>query len=106
MANDTIYVANLKASDKFGNSILQGAICIDDLQEILQREDVQSLTYEYEGKTYLNIQVVERKKPDNFGKTHYVKIDDFVPDSSKSKDASTKTGDSKKTAKASKDKAK
>ena len=79
---ETIYVANLKASKQFGNKMLKGALCIDDLLAALEREDVQALIFEYEGKKFLNIDVVERKKA-NFGKTHYIKINDFVPDSSK-----------------------
>jgi len=81
MADNTIYLANLKASEKFGNKQLRGAICIDDLLALLEQEAIKTLIYEYEGKNYLNIDVVERKKPNDFGKTHYIKVNDFVPDS-------------------------
>ena len=68
---------NLKSSEKFGNSIVSGAICLD----VLEDEHVQSFAYTYEGKRYLNIKVVERKSPSQFGKTHYLEIDQFVPNS-------------------------
>lgn len=87
MAKETIYLANLKASEQFGDNLLKGAICIDDVMEILESEQVQNLTYEYEGKTFVNIEVVKRKKANDFKKTHYIKISDFKPDSSKQKTA-------------------
>lgn len=85
MAKDTIYLANLKASEKFGNKLIKGALCIDDLLEILEDKKIQDLTYEYEGKKFLNIEVIERKEPNNFGKTHFMKVSEFKPDSSKQK---------------------
>ncbi len=70
---------NFKASEKFGNSLVEGAICVD----ILLDENVKKLTYEYEGKTYLNIKVVQRKEATQFGKTHYIEVDTFVPNHKK-----------------------
>lgn len=34
------------------------------------------------GKCYLNINVSERRNPDNYGNTHSVTLDEFVPDKS------------------------
>ncbi|WP_024772325.1 hypothetical protein [Aquimarina macrocephali] len=91
MANSktNLYIANLKPAneEKFGFSILKGAICMEDLKELLESEEVQNLKYEYEGSHFFNIKVIERKNPDKFGRSHFVAIDDFVPDSSKRKDA-------------------
>ncbi len=91
MANSktNLYIANLKPAneEQFGFSILKGAICMEDLKELLESEEVQNLKYEYEGSYFFNIKVIERKNPDNFGRSHFVAIDDFVPDSSKRKDA-------------------
>jgi hypothetical protein len=67
---------NLKASAKFGNALVEGAICLD----ILKDERVAKLTYEYEGKTYLNVKVVQRKETSEFGATHYIEVDQFVPE--------------------------
>ena len=68
---------NLKASEKFGNSIISGAICLD----VLSDKNVEKFIYDYDGKRYLNIKVVERKEPSQFGKTHYIEIDQFIPNS-------------------------
>ncbi|HNP94264.1 MAG TPA: hypothetical protein PKJ63_01500 [Cyclobacteriaceae bacterium] len=70
---------NLKASKKFGNKIIEGAICLDTLQA----EEVQKLTYEYEGKTYLNVKVVQYKEKSKFDATHYIEVDQFVPENKK-----------------------
>jgi len=66
---------NLKASAKFGDNLIEGAICLD----VLENPDVRRLAYEYNGKYYLNVKVVKRKEPNSFGKTHYLEIDKFVP---------------------------
>lgn len=76
-AKKIILGKNLKASEKFGNSLVEGAICLD----ILNDENVQKFIYEYEGKKYLNIKVVMRREPSQFGKTHYIEVDQFVPKS-------------------------
>lgn len=80
-AKKIILGKNLKASEKFGNSLVEGAICLD----IINDENVQNFIYEYEGKKYLNIKVVERKEPSKYGKTHYIEVDQFVPQSKDSK---------------------
>jgi hypothetical protein len=67
---------NLKASAKFGPSLIEGAINLD----ILQDARVKELVYEYEGKSYLNVKVVTRKSASEFGATHYIEIDQFVPE--------------------------
>jgi len=80
MKNSKIIIGkNLKASEKFGNALVEGALCLD----ILDTENVKKLTYKYDGKKYLNIKVVERKEPSQFGKTHYIEVDQFVPKSNK-----------------------
>ena len=71
---------NLQASDKFGDSLLTGAICLD----VLDQENVQELIYEFEGKRYLKIKVVKRRQATAYKKTHYIEVDPFVPDSAKS----------------------
>ncbi len=80
-AKKIILGKNLKASEKFGNSLVEGAICLD----ILNDKNLQKFVYEYEGKKYLNIKVVERKEPSKYGKTHYIEVDQFVPQSKDSK---------------------
>ena len=70
-----IIANNLKASERFGDSLVEGAICLTDLEN----EEVQKFSFEYEGKTYLKIKVVKRQNPTQFGKTHYLEVDTFVP---------------------------
>ena len=71
---------NLQASEKFGDSLLTGAICLD----VLDQENVQDLIFEFEGKQYLKIKVVKRKQATAYQKTHYIEVDQYVPDSAKS----------------------
>ncbi len=94
MENSTkiIIANNLKASERFGDSLVEGAICLTDLEN----KEIQKLSFEYEGKTYLKIKVVKRQAPTKFGKTHYLEIDQFVPQ--KQTDSTPKKA-AKKTAK-------
>lgn len=66
---------NLKSFGKEKKS-LKGAICLD----VLEQEDVKKLIYEYEGKKYLNVNVFERKEASQYGSTHFIVIDTFVPE--------------------------
>lgn len=66
---------NMEASKKFGDNLVEGAICL----EVLEDPIVKRLIYEYNGKKYLNIKVVKRKEVTNYGKTHYLEVDMFVP---------------------------
>lgn len=91
-----LYLANLKPHEQFGDGILKGALCLDDVLELLQSDQVNELTYEYEGKMYLNIQVVKRKEA-KFEKTHYVEIPTFVPQKSKPENDNTPKTATKKT---------
>lgn len=68
---------NLQASKNFGDNLVEGAICLD----ILDDEKVKALVYEYEGKRYLNVKVVKRKEATKFDATHYIEVDQFVPQS-------------------------
>lgn len=73
---------NLQESAKFGSNLIEGAICLD----ILEDEKVKQLIYEYQGKHYLNIKVVKRKEANNYGKTHYLELDQFVPTAKSNKE--------------------
>ena len=72
---ERIILGNLKDSLKFPGNIVSGAICLD----VLSDKRIQSLSYEYQGKKYLNVKVVRRKKVTEYGKTHYIEVDMFVP---------------------------
>ena len=70
-----ILAKNLRASSKFPENLVEGAINL----EVLADPKVKSLVYEYEGKHYLNIKVIKRKEPTEFGATHFLEVDQFVP---------------------------
>lgn len=72
---ERIILGNLKNSDKFPDNLISGAICLD----ILEDKRIKLLSYEYQGKKYLNVKVVRRKKATEYGKTHYIEVDMFVP---------------------------
>ena len=80
---ETIYLANLKESEEFGNDLLKGAICIDDFLAAIKKKAVKDAIYIYEGKRYINIDVVKRKTP-KFGKSHFAKLNLHVPGANKS----------------------
>lgn len=66
---------NLQQSSKFSENLIEGAICLN----ILEDERVKKLIYEYDGKKYLNVKVVKRKSANNYGKTHFIEVNQFVP---------------------------
>ena len=88
-----IYLANLKASEKFNDDLLEGALCVTDLEAILEQWAYQPKNSE---KRYINIKVVKRQKPSDYDKTHYIEVDQFIPDPSKrSTDSSEEDAGSK-----------
>ncbi|TSE04397.1 MULTISPECIES: hypothetical protein [Aquimarina] len=83
MSKEKIFLSSLTASEKFGNSILNGSIVVDELIELLNSEKVQKYVYEYKGKQRLNIQVIEWRKEDKHGRSHSLEVNTFIPDSRK-----------------------
>ena len=81
-----IVFGNLKASEKFGDNIVSGALCLEALKD----RRVASLVYEYQGKKYLNVKLVKMKQPNQYGKTHVILIDTFVPQVKQEKEAAEK----------------
>lgn len=41
--------------------------------------DAEKYAFEYNGKKYLRLQVVQKNETDQYGKTHFVKINDYDP---------------------------
>jgi hypothetical protein len=64
-------------------TLLAGAICLD----VLNDPKVQELVYEYEGKRYLNIKVVQRKEKGKFGATHFIAVDQYKKGEGKKEEA-------------------
>jgi len=65
--NDAVFVGNGK---QVHEKITNVSICLTDAKDYAK---------EYNGKHYLNVQVIKRNQPDQYGKTHFVKINDYKP---------------------------
>jgi len=76
---DTIYAGTLTASAKFKDDILEGYFDVSKLDE----ESVEGLIYAIKGNKRLNIKVVKRKAPGQYGDTHYIEVDQFKPNKPK-----------------------
>ena len=83
--SEKIYLANLKASEKFGEQIIEGALNISQINLFLDK-------YAYSPKNsedqFINIKIVKRKKASKFNHTHYIELDTFKPEKKDSKETS------------------
>lgn len=71
---EKIYVGN--GTSKFDGNMISCSICLTDLP--------QEHMFEYNGKKYIKVNVSAKKDgEDQYGKTHYVAIDTFKPESKK-----------------------
>ena len=68
MNEPKIYVGKGKAG-KYGVKI---SVCLSDLP----KEHIN----EYKGKKYINLEITEMKRPDDYGKTHTVTVDTWKPE--------------------------
>jgi len=73
MAEEKIYVGS--GVSKFDGDQVACSICLTDLP--------QEHMFEYEGKKYIKI-LVQKKREETHGKTHYVAVDTWKPDPKKS----------------------
>ena len=74
MAEEKIYVGN--GVSKFDGNMISCSVCLTDLP--------QEHMFEYNGKKYIKLNVSSKKGgADEYGKTHYVAIDTFKPDTKK-----------------------
>lgn len=87
MSKEKIFISSLTPSEKFGNSILNGSVVIQELIDLLNSDKVQKLAYDYKGKKRVNIQIIEWRKEDRHGRTHSLEVNTFVPDRSKADEA-------------------
>lgn len=46
----------------------------------LTNEDLKKAIYEFNGKKYVNLTVGKKREADQYGKTHYVCINEFKPE--------------------------
>ena len=72
---DKIYVGSGKKKE-FGNggSILNLNLCVSDIP----KEWIKK--YEGNGKSYLRLKAVQKREPDQYGNTHYIEVDTWVPE--------------------------
>ena len=79
MAENIFCGSGREVSFDNGSSIVNVTLNLAELKEHI---------YDYNGKKYVNLTVGARKEPDQFGKTHYVKINTFKPEEKKAKKVS------------------
>lgn len=71
-----VLAKNMRASEKYGDDIIEGAISLN----VLDDPKVKPLIYGFEnGERYINVKVRKRKTPGEKGTTHYMEIDPWVP---------------------------
>jgi len=69
MAEEKIYVGSGKKSKDFARSI---SICLTDLPK--------NYMFQYNNKTYIKLNVVDKKEVDKFGKDVSVSVDTWKPE--------------------------
>ena len=65
-----IYVGSGRKVEKY--DIVNITICLDD--------KIKPHIYDFNGKKYLNLTVAAKKEADQYGKTHYVAINEYKPE--------------------------
>lgn len=73
MENEKKYVGSGKSSNEFFTNIT-----IE-----VTNDDFKKAVYEYNGKKYVNLTVGKKREADQFGKTHYVCLNEYKPDEKK-----------------------
>ena len=71
MAEDKIYCGS--GIEKFDGDLIDIVIDIDKV-------NAQQTIFEYSGKRYIKLKVVKKREPDQYGKTHYVQVDTWIPE--------------------------
>tara|TARA_B110001452_G_scaffold138806_2_gene115399 strand:+ start:962 stop:1207 length:246 start_codon:yes stop_codon:yes gene_type:complete len=66
--NETIFLGSAKTL--FDGNLIKGSICINDILEHFKNYGTETET----GKQFLPIEVCKRKSPDDFGNTHFIKL--------------------------------
>jgi hypothetical protein len=72
MENKKTYVGSGKQTNEYFTNI---SVCLSDLP----KESI----FEYNGKKYVKLTVGKKKEADDYGKTHYVAINDYQPEEKK-----------------------
>ena len=70
MENEKKYVGSGKATNEFFTNITVE----------VTNDNFKNAVYEYNGKKYVNLTVGKKREADQFGKTHYVCINEYKPE--------------------------
>jgi len=71
MKQEKIYVGSGRKSGNY--AIVNISVCLSDLPK--------EHMFEYNGKKYIKLTVAAKREVDQFGKSHYVAVDTFKPES-------------------------
>ncbi len=97
---EKIFVGN--GIEKFGGNLISVTINLDNLRAARKHELTQDGHgfFEYNGVNYvkLNIQKNKTGQPNEYGKTHFVAVDTWKPDSTKQAQAGARSGAAQVTA--------
>ena len=70
--SEKIYVGSGK--EKFDGDLISCSVCLSDLPH--------EYMFEYDGKKYIKLNI-GKKREEKYGKTHYVAVDTYQPDTKK-----------------------
>ena len=74
---EKIYVGSGK--EKFDGNLIDVSINLSKISK-----NAKDFIFEYGGDKYIKLKVVKKKGPDEYGKSHYVEVDTWKPESSAS----------------------
>ena len=70
---EKIYVGS--GTEKFDGNLVSCSLCLTDLP----KEHI----FDYNGKKYVKLNITKKRETDQYGKTHYVAIDTYKPETKK-----------------------
>lgn len=78
MTKDKIYIAN--GVEKFDGDLVEFSLNLNKLQK-----EASQFMFDYNGDKYIKLKVVKKRNGiDEYGKTHYIEVDTYKPDATKS----------------------
>ena len=83
---EKIYVGS--GLEKFEGNLINTTICLTDIQQ-----NAAEHIFEFNGKKYIKVKVQKKKEVDQYGKTHFVEVDTWKPESKKSEPAEAASDD-------------
>ena len=63
----------------FNGDVIKWSIPLTKIRELIKNNEVS--VNEFNGEQYLNVEICKKEQEDEWGKTHYVRYDDFDPKS-------------------------